>query len=159
MAAMGRRRDGVEERACVLLAADRDGLGGPAASVASALAAALEAGVETVRVDLGQRAPHASAAAVLTAAERLHPAPLVLAPDHLVEGIAGRLQSAGFRVAPIRSHALPGSIAADIAEVARDVGAGLIVVGGGRGPPLSLLRGGVSHDLLRLAPCPVVIQR
>ena len=50
-------------------------------------------------------------------------------------------------------------LAADIAEVARDVGAGLIVVGGGRGPPLSLLRGGVSHDLLRLAPCPVVIQR
>lgn len=79
--------------------------------------------------------------------------------DEKVEAVATELQAAGFSVLPVMSHALPHRVAHAIAEVAREVGADMIVVGHG-GPLLAALRhGSVSADLRWLAPCRVEVER
>lgn len=79
------------------------------------------------------------------------------AVDDRIECIAANLQDAGFSVVVITSHALPHHVAEAIAEVAREVRADMIVVGGG-GPLLrTLTLGGVSGDLKRRASCPVLV--
>jgi nucleotide-binding universal stress UspA family protein len=80
--------------------------------------------------------------------------------DDRIEAVVAELQAVGFRAAVIRSHALAHAVADDIAEVAREVGAGMIVIGSGNRSLLaSLTDGGVSGDVLRQAPCPVLVER
>jgi nucleotide-binding universal stress UspA family protein len=52
----------------------------------------------------------------------------------------------------VRGHAAP-----TLARVAADQGADLIVIGHHRGRHLQGLRPSVTEDLIRLAPCPVVV--
>jgi nucleotide-binding universal stress UspA family protein len=80
--------------------------------------------------------------------------------DERVESFGLRLQDAGFRVLQIRSHTLPHTVAADIAEVAGEVAADLVVIGNGRNAPLTeALFGSVSEDVLRTTRCPVLVWR
>lgn len=245
--------NGFEESPCVLLAVDRAAAPHQyAADVAATLAAALKRNVVAVEVrgagDAAETTPHATAATILGAAERLRPAVIVLpspvrsplssllagsvgydlvrrapcpvllvrlgpgepqsaeglltrivlavdastapkravstilrvaepgaevivlhvhevdrtetyAVDHRIGSVAAELEAAGFRVGVIQSHALPHAVADDIAEVARELGAGMIVVGSGGGSLLaSLTHGGMSGDVLRRAPCPVLVE-
>jgi nucleotide-binding universal stress UspA family protein len=80
--------------------------------------------------------------------------------DDRIESVVAELQAVGFRVGVIKSHALPHAVADDIAEVAREVGAGMLVVGSGNRSLLAILTdGGVSGDVPRQAPCPVLVER
>jgi nucleotide-binding universal stress UspA family protein len=78
--------------------------------------------------------------------------------DERIQSVTAELQAAGFAVVVVTSHALPHTVAGALAEVAREVGAGLIVVGGGGRLLAALRHGGVSADLRRRASCPVLVE-
>jgi nucleotide-binding universal stress UspA family protein len=80
--------------------------------------------------------------------------------DELVHGIVRVLAEGGVKAtAEIRS-ASRGQVAGQILDEAKDVGAGLIVMGTRGLSDLSgLLLGSVAHKVLHLAECPVLITR
>jgi nucleotide-binding universal stress UspA family protein len=80
------------------------------------------------------------------------------AVDYRIESVVAELQAAGLRVGVIQSHALPHAVADDIADVARGVRAGMIVVGSGGGSLLAgLVHGELFGAVLRRAQCPILV--
>jgi nucleotide-binding universal stress UspA family protein len=80
------------------------------------------------------------------------------AVDYRIESVVAELQAAGLPVGVIKSHALPHTVADDIADVARGVRAGMIVVGSGGGSLLaSLFHSELLGSVLRRAQCPVLV--
>jgi nucleotide-binding universal stress UspA family protein len=69
-----------------------------------------------------------------------------------------KIRSAGGAVA--EAHLKVGTAAAEIVELAEDIGAGLIVMGSrGLGGIRRALMGSVSDSVVRHAPCPVLVVR
>ena len=140
----------------ILVATD----GSPAASAAidAAVALAAETGDEIVAItvwralqgDYGHAHPSAAVLGDLLDAEREH------AEATLSDAVA-RAEAAGV---PIRTRLATGDPAREICAHARELDARLIAVGTrGYGAVASLLLGSVSNDVIRLAPCPVMVIR
>jgi nucleotide-binding universal stress UspA family protein len=77
----------------------------------------------------------------------------------LVAGVVTELKQAGV-TAEGSARSATGGPAGAILEQARDLGAGMIVLGSRGLSPLSgLLLGSVAHKVIQLAPCPVLVIR
>jgi nucleotide-binding universal stress UspA family protein len=80
--------------------------------------------------------------------------------DALVRGVVRTLEDGGVKATAEVRSASRGQVAGQILEEAKDVGAGLIVMGTRGLSDLSgLLLGSVAHKVLHLAECPVLITR
>ena len=82
------------------------------------------------------------------------------AAQQLVESVVEELEQAGVTVEGSVHPSSGGSPAAAILEQAREMGAGLIVVGShGRSSLGGLLLGSVAHKVIQLSSCPVLVVR
>jgi nucleotide-binding universal stress UspA family protein len=78
----------------------------------------------------------------------------------LVDGVVAELERAGVKAEGAVRPSTGGSPAGAILEHAREVGAGLIVVGShGRSNLGGLLLGSVAHKVIQLSSCPVLVVR
>ena len=78
--------------------------------------------------------------------------------DRRIAELELQLEQGGLRVSTIVKESFLGEEAVMIAEVARDLGADLIVVGSrGRTPVTGLVLGSVSQRILHETPCPTLI--
>lgn len=78
----------------------------------------------------------------------------------LVDNIVRELKDAGVNARPQVRTAAYGSVAREIRDLARSEGVGLIVMGSrGLGELSGLLIGSVTHKVLHLAECPVLVVR
>jgi nucleotide-binding universal stress UspA family protein len=74
-----------------------------------------------------------------------------------IEGQVNVLRDAGYDATFALATGAPHNVARLIADVAREIGADMIVVGSrGRSTIAGLLVGSVTHRLLHIAPCPVL---
>ena len=76
----------------------------------------------------------------------------------LVDGLVASLRDAGVRSDGI-VHSGEGSTARELLDVAGRYGASLIVVGDRGSRVTDILLGSVSHRIVHLAPCPVLVVR
>lgn len=78
--------------------------------------------------------------------------------DRRLAELEGQLRQRGLRVSTVVKESFLGEEAVMIAEVARDLGADLIVLGSrGRTPVTGLVLGSVSQRILHETPCPTLI--
>jgi nucleotide-binding universal stress UspA family protein len=103
---------------------------------------------------------------VLHVRELYYPVPPTVRGDstqeaqQLVDGIVEELEGAGLTADGAVRPSTGGSPAGTILEYARDVGAGLIIVGShGHSVLGGLLIGSVAHKLTQLSACPVLVVR
>jgi nucleotide-binding universal stress UspA family protein len=103
---------------------------------------------------------------VLHVRELYYPVPPTVRGDsaeeaqELVDGIVKELQAAGVTVEGAVRPSTGGSPAGAVLDYAREVDAGMIVVGShGRSPLGGLLLGSVAHKLTQLSTCPVLVVR
>jgi nucleotide-binding universal stress UspA family protein len=103
---------------------------------------------------------------VLHVRELYYPVPPTVRGDspeeaqQLVDGIVEELQGAGLTADGAVRPSTGGSPAGAILEYAREVGAGLIIVGShGHSVLGGLLIGSVAHKLTQLSACPVLVVR
>jgi nucleotide-binding universal stress UspA family protein len=103
---------------------------------------------------------------VLHVRELYYPVPPTVRGDtaeeaqELVDGIVKELQGAGVTAEGAVRPSTGGSPAGAVLDYAREVGAGMIVVGSrGRSPLGGLLLGSVAHKLTQLSTCPVLVVR
>jgi len=82
------------------------------------------------------------------------------AAQQLVDDVVGELERSGIEAEGSVRPSTGGSPAGAILEHARQVGAGLIVVGShGHGSLGGLLLGSVAHKVIQLSACPVLVVR
>jgi nucleotide-binding universal stress UspA family protein len=80
--------------------------------------------------------------------------------EELVDGTVARFREAGVQADGVIRRVGPGATPEQIVEVARDAGAGLIVMGTrGMTEWKSLLLGGVANKVVQHASCPVLLVR
>jgi nucleotide-binding universal stress UspA family protein len=80
--------------------------------------------------------------------------------QRLVDDVVAELQRAGVKAEGLVQPSTGGSPAGGILEHAREIDAGLIVIGShGRTSLGGLLLGGVAHKVLHLSSCPVLVVR
>jgi nucleotide-binding universal stress UspA family protein len=103
---------------------------------------------------------------VLHVRELHYPVPPTVTGDRpedaqrLVDEVVGELQRAGVKAEGAVRPSTGGSPAAAILEHARELGAGMIVVGShGHSTLGGLLLGSVAHKLTQLSTCPVLVVR
>jgi nucleotide-binding universal stress UspA family protein len=103
---------------------------------------------------------------VLHVRELYYPVPPTVRGDsaeeaqELVDGIVKELQDAGVTAEGAVRPSTGGSPAGAVLDYAREVGAGMIVVGSrGRSTLGGLLLGSVAHKLTQLSTCPVLVVR
>ena len=103
---------------------------------------------------------------VLHVRELRYPVPPTVTGDSpqeaqgLVDGVVGELAQAGVKAEGSVQPSTGGSPAGAILAQAREVGAGLIVVGShGRSNLGGLLLGSVAHKVIQLSSCPVLVVR
>jgi nucleotide-binding universal stress UspA family protein len=103
---------------------------------------------------------------VLHVRELYYPVPPTVRGDsaeeaqELVDGIVKELQAAGVTAEGAVRPSTGGSPAGEVLNHAREVGAGMIVVGShGHSPLGGLLLGSVAHKLTQLSTCPVLVVR
>ena len=78
--------------------------------------------------------------------------------DQRLAELEGQLERRGLRVSTVVKESLLGEEAVMIAEVARELGADLIVMGSrGRTPMTGLVLGSVCQRILHQTPCPTLI--
>ena len=103
---------------------------------------------------------------VLHVRELYYPVPPTVRGDsaeeaqELVDGIVKELQASGVTAEGAVRPSTGGSPAGAVLHYAREVDAGMIVVGcHGRSPLAGLLLGSVAHKLTQLSTCPVLVVR
>lgn len=103
---------------------------------------------------------------VLHVRELHYPVPPTVVGDspeeaqQLVDGVVENLKQAGVEADGVVRTSTGGSPAAAILEQAREVGAGLVVVGSrGLSNLGGLLLGSVAHKVIQLSTCPVLVVR
>jgi nucleotide-binding universal stress UspA family protein len=80
--------------------------------------------------------------------------------QQLVDGVVAELQQAGVIADGVVRTSTGGSPASAILEQARDVGAGIVVLGSrGLSDLGGLLLGSVAHKVIQLSACPVLVVR
>ncbi len=82
-----------------------------------------------------------------------------LLTDHSAEVLAGaRARALGLGAATVEIESRSGDVARTLADIAKEKGADVIVVGKrGAGGVEALLLGSAAHKLVSLAPCPVIV--
>jgi nucleotide-binding universal stress UspA family protein len=102
---------------------------------------------------------------VLHVRELYYPVPPTVRGDsaeeaqELVDGIVKELQAAGVTAEGTVRPSTGGSPAGAVLDYAREVDAGMIVVGSHGQSALGLLLGSVAHKLTQLSTCPVLVVR
>ncbi|HZD66072.1 MAG TPA: universal stress protein [Acidimicrobiales bacterium] len=90
----------------------------------------------------------------------LFPAEQTPEATELVDGVVASLAAEGVKATGMVGRALAGRVAAVLADEARAQGAQVIVLGSrGLGGFSGLVMGSVTHKVLHLAPCPVLVVR
>ncbi len=120
---------------------------------------AVEAAGGLARLSGGSvRAVHVVEVGMIGGAAGLVPDEDLPGPHALVGEAAQRLEAEGVSTEAVLARAAAGYVAAALLEQVADMNADLVVMGSrGHGNLAGLLLGSVSHKVVQLAPCPVLV--